>query len=94
MKKPILLVTILILIVISLFGVRVAVSNRISISGIALGETQDEVSRLKIENIVLKEKVYTLSSLTQVSSAAAKLGFVESKQSFALTKAHPIAFKQ
>ncbi len=94
MKKPILLVTILILIVISLFGVRAAVSNRISTSGIVLGETQDEANKLKIENLVLKEKVYSLSSLTKISSAAAKLGFVESKESFALTKTQPIAFKQ
>lgn len=94
MKKPALLISILFLIIITLFGVRAAVSNKLSTSGVALGKTQDEISKLRTQNFILKEKVYSLSSLSHVSSAAAKLGFVESKESFALTKAHPIALKQ
>lgn len=94
MKKPVLLIAILILTIITLFGVRAAVSNKLSTSGVALGKTQDEINKFRTQNLILKEKVYSLSSLSHVSSAAAKLGFVESKESFALTKAHPIALKQ
>lgn len=94
MKKPVLLIAILILTIITLFGVRAAVSNKLSTSGVALGKTQDEINKFRTQNLILKEKVYSLSSLSHVSSAAAKLGFVEGKESFALTKAHPIALKQ
>lgn len=94
MKKPVLLIAILFLTIITLFGARAAVSNKLSTSGVALGKTQDEINKFRTQNLILKEKVYSLSSLSHVSSAAAKLGFVESKESFALTKAHPIALKQ
>lgn len=94
MKKPIFLLLILIFTIVTLFGVRAAVSNRISTFGVALGKTQDELAKYKTQNIQLKEKIYSLSSLTHVSSAAAKLGFTESKSDFALTKAYPIALRQ
>lgn len=94
MKKPILLIGILFLTIVVLFGARAAVSNRLSTSGVTLGKTQDEMNKYRTQNIQLKEKIYSLSSLSHVSSEAAKLGFVESKTNFALTRSHPIALKQ
>ncbi|KKQ34424.1 MAG: hypothetical protein US51_C0040G0005 [Microgenomates group bacterium GW2011_GWA2_37_6] len=94
MKKPILLLGILFLTIVILFGVRAAVSNRLSTSGVALGRLQDEFAKYRTQNIQLKEKIYSLSSLSHVSSEAAKLGFVESKANFALTRSYPIALKQ
>ena len=94
MKKPILLLGILFLTIVVLFGVRAAVSNRLSTSGVGLGKTQDEIIKYRTQNIQLKEKIYSLSSLSHVSSEAAKLGFVESKTNFALTRSRPIALKQ
>lgn len=94
MKKPILVLTILIFIIVTLFGVRAVVSNKLSTSGVALGKIQDEVKKYKIHNAILREKLFTLSSLSRISELASKKGFVESKSTFALTKGHPIAKAQ
>lgn len=94
MRKPIFILAILIFVILSLFITRTAISNRISTSGVALGKTQDELKKYQTENIILKEQIFTLSSLSYVSSAAAGIGFVESKSTFALAKARPIALKE
>ncbi len=94
MKKPLILISFLVLIIVVLFGARTVVSNRISTSGVELGATQDDLSFYKTENTILKEKIYALSSLTSVSERAKKLGFVESKDTFAVSKSLPIALKQ
>lgn len=91
MKKPIFVLAILVLIIVGLFITRTAISNRISTKGVALGKTQDDLIRYKTENVILKEKIYSLSSLTHVASEAARIGFVDGKSNFALTKAKPIA---
>lgn len=94
MKKPFLLIAFLVIVIISLFGVRAVVSNKLSTSGVELGQAQDDIKRIRTENTIIKEKLYKMSSLTHVSSAAARLGFVESKESYALIKAQPIALNQ
>lgn len=94
MKKPIFTLVTLFFVITVLFGVKTVVSNKLSTSGPALGRAQDEINKYKTENAILKEKVFGLSSLNHVSSVAAKLGFVESKDTFALTKGMPIALKQ
>lgn len=91
MRKPILIISILIIITVTLFGVRAVVSNKLSTSGISLGETQEEIGRYQTENAFLKEKILSVSSLSYVSSAAAKLGFSKSKSNFAVKTALPIA---
>lgn len=91
MKKPIFLLTILIFIIVGLLIVKAVISNTISTSGVALGKTQDELIKYKTENTMLREKIFTLSSLSYVSSAAAQIGFVGSKSNFALSKTRPIA---
>ncbi len=45
MKKPILVLTILILVIVGLFITRTAISNKISTKGVALGKTQDELTK-------------------------------------------------
>ncbi|MBI4097988.1 MAG: hypothetical protein HY426_03020 [Candidatus Levybacteria bacterium] len=94
MKKPIILLSILIFVILGLFLVRSAISNRISTSGVELGKTQDVLKKYKTQNIMLREEISTLASLTNISSAAAKNGFVESKSAFAISVARPIALKQ
>ena len=74
--------------------VRAVISNRISTSGVGLGETQDELKKVKTENIMLSEKVADASSLSNLQNAAEKLGFLESKSNFAIARARPIALKQ
>jgi len=91
MKKPFFVISLLFLTIIVLLGVRTVVSARITTSGLELGEIQDETSAYKTQNAILKEKIFSLSSLTHVSEVAAKDGFVESKQAFAISAARPIA---
>ena len=75
-------------------GVRSVVANEISTSGVALGETQNETKRFKIENAMLQEEILEYSSLSHVASSAAGQGFLESKTNYALKKALPIALRQ
>ncbi len=91
MKKPIFVLAILILVIVGLFITRTAISNKISTKGVALGKTQDELVKVRTENVIIREKIYSLSSLTHIASEAARIGFVDSKSNFALTKARPIA---
>lgn len=91
MKKPAILLSILILTVISLLGIRTVIFNRLSTSGVELGKTQEGIIKYKTENTMLREKILSLSSLTFVSSAAGRIGFVENKSNFALSKTRSIA---
>ncbi len=91
MRKPIFVLAILILVIAGLFITRTAISNKISTKGVALGKTQDELAKVRTENVIIREKIYSLSSLTHIASEAARIGFVDSKSNFALTKARPIA---
>lgn len=93
-KKSFLLITILLFVFLTLAMVRSMVSNSMSTSGTELGKTGDELSALKIENALLKEKLFALSSLTLISSKAAEMGFIEEKKTFSLTNTVPIALKQ
>jgi hypothetical protein len=91
MKKPLAILAILIFIILGLFLTRTAISNRISTSGVELGRTQDEIKKYQTENYLLREQIFAMSSLTKISSAAAEIGFVESKDTFAVSAGRPIA---
>lgn len=79
-------------IVIILTLVQIVVSNNLSTTGVALGNLDDQIAQYRKENAILREKLLTESSLTNISQKAEKLGFLASKttvvQSFA-----PIALK-
>ncbi len=91
MKKPVYILLILFVAIGVLTAVRSVVSSRITTSGLELGKIQDETSLYKTQNVLLKEKIFSLSSLTHVSEAASKVGFVESKATFAVSGERPIA---
>ncbi len=93
MKKYLLLV-LLIITVIALSVVRTFVLNNISTSGVQLGQIQDELDTLQTENAVLAEQVYSYSSLTNISSKAAEMGFVNQGNQFVLTAPVPVAYNQ
>jgi len=94
MKKPVLIIGFLIIVIFALSIVKTFIANRISISGLALEVIVSKINAYKIENTLLSEKLYTLSSLTNVSFQANTLGFVEEKSSLVLTNTIPIAIKQ
>jgi len=94
MKKPILTITILISIILILSVVKIFVSNRIATSGVFLGKIEEEINSYKTQNAQLSEKIYTLSSLTNVSQKALQLGYIDQKTDFVLNTQVPVAFKQ
>lgn len=94
MRIPVLVLIVLFAAVGILTGVRSVVSSRITTSGLELGKIQDQTAGYKTQNVILKEKIFSLSSLTHVSETASKDGFVESKEAFAVTAARPIARRQ
>ena len=93
MKKSFILIS-LITIIIVLSFIRTVISNTISTSGVELGKTQDQIKAYQTENLSLKEKINDLSSLTYISTVAAKMGFSESKSNFAVSSSRPIALRQ
>ncbi len=91
MKKPALILLTLLFIIIFLSVARITVANRISTSGIALASIEDQVSSYKKENLILQEKLLTVSSFTQISSRAGELGFVPDKGNFVISTSIPVA---
>lgn len=93
MKKPFFILAMLFLTIGILFGARSFASTRITTSGLELGEIQEQTSYYKTQNAILREKIFSLSSLNHVSETAEKVGFVESKSTFAVGGARPIAIR-
>lgn len=79
MKKPIFFIVLIICIIVSLSIVQVTVSNNLSTTGVELAKIEERITEYKKENIVLKEKLLTLSSLDNIASKAAEIGFIEGK---------------
>ena len=94
MKKPILIITTLLIITLTLSIVRIYISNRIATSGVLLGRVQNEIDSYKTQNILLAEKLYLESSLTDIAQEASKDGFVGQSSDFVLNGQIPVAYKQ
>lgn len=73
---------------------KTVVSAKISTYGIDLENIEAEKEAYKTENMILKEKLLTLTSLNHVASEAAQLGFVESKSSLVFSKSLPLTAKR
>lgn len=93
MKKGLLLLC-LIGVVVVLSLVRAVISNRISTSGVELSSINNDQKKYQTQNMILKEKINELSSLTYIYEKATKKGFTESKSTFAISSARPLALKQ
>lgn len=93
MKKPKLFISFIICIIIFLSIIQVIVSNSLSTTGILMSRIENEIKLKKAENAVLREKVLTASSLTNVASQAGGFGFVEEKTTVFLTSPLPLAIK-
>lgn len=94
MKKPALLILLLVAIIVMLSIVRTYVSNNIATSGVILGAIEGEIGKLKTDNAILAEKLYEQSSLTSIASRVTELGFTDNKVSYVLSSGLPVAYKQ
>ncbi|HSX40239.1 MAG TPA: hypothetical protein VLF68_01360 [Candidatus Saccharimonadales bacterium] len=94
MRKPSIIIASLIGIILVLSIAQIVVSTRISTTGIALGSIETQTQALKTENLLLNEKILTLSSLTHIASQAAQIGFTTKTAQIVLSNSQPIAIKQ
>ena len=95
MKKPALIITFLVGLVVVLSIARVVVYNRLSTSGVLVGELEDQVSLYKTQNAILAQDVLTSSSLTSIVTRAKELGFSNKDQSLLVIKtSRPLAVKR
>jgi cell division protein FtsL len=94
MKKPILFIASLLIIVLSLSIVRIYISNQIATSGVVLEQVQSKIDSYKTQNIILAEKLYSESSLTNIAEEAAKDGYVAQSSDFVVNGQIPVAYKQ
>lgn len=92
-KQTRLLITVISVIIVVLSIVQVAVSNSLSTTGITLSEIEQEIDQYKQENALLYEKFLIGSSLTNISSTSASLGFREGKSQIVIGASISIAAK-
>lgn len=94
MKRPRLLITLILGVIILLSLVRVSIENSISTTGEELVRLQNSVDQYKKTNALLQERYLKDSSLTKISSSAKKKGFVVAKNQVYLSSPLPLALKQ
>jgi len=94
MKKPALIIGILIFVVIILSFVRIFISNKIATSGVVLAKLEQQIDYYQFQNTILAEQLYQASSLTNIDMQATALGFEQKTSDFVLNSQLPVAFKQ
>lgn len=93
MKRPKLLISLIFILIVLLSVIRVSIENSISTTGIEIAELTQELEEFKKSNFKLEEKYLALTSLTQIASKAAALGFVKEDKTISLTTPLPLAIK-
>ncbi len=91
MKKSKICIGLVVITILVLSVVQVVVANRISTNGIELAKVQNEIKKIKTDNVVLKEKILQRSSFTEIASKAGELGFVKSNKNVYLSTPLPLA---
>lgn len=94
MKRPRLLISLIVLVILALSIVRITIENSISTAGTELLKLQANVEVYKKSNAILQEKYLEDSSLTKIASSAADKGFVPAKNQVYLSTPLPLALKQ
>jgi len=93
MNKSRLMIVSIIGAIVVLSIVKIAAVNMLSTGGIDLDSMYSQISSLKKENMVMREKIYIKSSLTEVASEAGTLGFVPEKSEAYVPASVPIALR-
>lgn len=91
--RPRIILSVLFVAIIALTFTRIAVANRLSTNGAVLGGLEEQINFYETENALIKEKIFNLSSLNNISSKAARLGFVEDKKGFVINSEVPVAIR-
>lgn len=95
MKKPVLIITALIGLVIALSVLKTIAYNRLSTSGIFVADVEERISFYKTQNAILSEELLASSSLTNIAIRASELGFTNKDKSLLVIKtSRPLAVKR
>lgn len=95
MKRGYIVITGLVLIIVMLSVVQISISNMLSTGGIQLAHVQAQIAEYQKENAILKEKIYSVASLTNIAEKADKLGYVPDtgKSTLVIANPAPLAIK-
>ena len=90
-----LIITVLIGLIVVLSVVKAIAYNRLSTSGVFVGEVEERISFYKTQNAILSEELLTSSSLTNIQAIAGELGFTNKDSSLLVLKtSRPLAVKK
>lgn len=93
MKKPVLILSFLVTIVVVLLLARITLVNSISTTGIRLVDLENKIDEYKKENELLKAQYLQAASYTTIASKAQKLGYVPVKSQIDLSAPLPMAMR-
>lgn len=94
MKKPLILFTLLLSVVVVLAISQVVISNSLSTRGVGLDSLDQQIAVYKKKNALIKEKLLEISSFNYIASSAARIGFIEEKSRIFVSSSLPIAIRQ
>ena len=86
MRKPVLIIIFLLGLTVVLSMVNAVAYNRLSTSGVFVGEVEEQISFYKTQNAILSEELFTSSSLTNIVAKASELGFAKEKSSMLMLR--------
>ncbi|OGH24816.1 MAG: hypothetical protein A3B47_00140 [Candidatus Levybacteria bacterium RIFCSPLOWO2_01_FULL_39_24] len=93
MKKPYLIITILLGLVIVLSITRAFLHNMLSTSGIFVSRAEQEINFYKTQNAILAEELLTESSLTNTIEKARESGFTDENTLMVIKTSRPLAVR-
>jgi cell division protein FtsL len=83
----------LLVVIISLVGVKLYLTNLLATSGVRLTATSQKIERLEDEKVRLENEISRLGAVSRLQKEAKKLGFLPTKKIELLTKPKPLAQK-
>lgn len=93
MKKPYIIITFLLGLVIVLSVGKAVLQNTLTTSGIFVSRAEQEINFYKTQNAILSEDLLTASSLVNITEKAAKSGFINENALMVIGTSRPLAVK-
>jgi hypothetical protein len=93
MKKPYLIITILIGLISILSMGKAILQNNFSVSGILISEIEQKINYYKTQNAILSEDLLTASSLVNIIEKASGSGFTNENTLMVLKTSSPLAIR-
>lgn len=93
MKKPIIIISSLILVIMVLTVTRAIISNNLSTTGVDLSRIDQEIDIFQRKNVLLQEKTLHASAFTTLARTAEQKGYEAISSQIVLTSPLPIALK-